>query len=104
MELSVQGSEVDLGDGDFLEVINYKDNLQNFPPISGQRLTHAQYNIPETDFLMVFTSDRDSRQGKGFKLQIECPTLKQTTPDNDDEEEDLEESVSEELISSGDDE
>ena len=78
VDISVQGSHIDLEDGDFLNIFSHSNN-QKFPPISGNSLLPAQVSIPETDFVMVFTSNADSRQGKGFKLQLECPTIKEST-------------------------
>ena len=83
VDISTVASKVDLGEGDYLHIVNYRDSNQRFPPIAGKTLTHAQYTIPETNFLMVFTSNRDSSQGSGFKLQLECPIVKELpTEDN----------------------
>ncbi len=78
VDISAEGSDIDMSSGDFLDIFS-RNNYQQFTTISGQSLTSAQLSIPETNFLMVFVSNTDSKQGKGFKLQLECPTIKEST-------------------------
>ena len=59
-------------DGDFLQVIDYQNN-QKYEVMSGNTL--LQTEITNSNFLLLFWSEKDSLQGNGFKLQFECPLM-----------------------------
>ena len=99
--ISNDHSNVDLGDGDFLQIFNPKNRNHKYSRISGNSLTHSQHNIPMMDFLMIFTSNNDSKQGKGFSIQLECPSILQETSKEDRKEIDYESDL--EVTGSGDD-
>ena len=85
--ISNDHSNVDLGGGDFLQIFNPNNRNHKYPKISGNSLTHSQHNIPMMDFLMIFTSNNDSKQGKGFSIQLECPSIEEITYEDGKEEE-----------------
>ena len=71
--ISDTGSEMDIAsDGDFLQIIDYQTN-QKYNIMSGNTL--HQTEITNSNFLMLFWSEKDSLQGEGFKLQFECPIV-----------------------------
>ena len=85
IKISDEGSEIDIAEGDSVEIIDYKKH-NVYQSITGSDKSLLQ-NIPihTSDFLVLFLSERDSTQGAGFKLQFECPVIKNKDKDNDDE-------------------
>ena len=70
-QVNVHHSHVDIKDNDFVQVINTRTR-QSHPKVTGSSWPIEQGTITSSQFLMVFWSDKDTSQGKGFKLQIEC--------------------------------
>lgn len=86
-------SDIELGDGDSIDVFSYKTGGTSHKLMSigsGQALS-SHTHIPATDFIMVFTSNADAKQGRGFNIQLECPDIAMPTVEY---EEDNEESSS----------
>ena len=83
IKISDEGSEIDIAEGDSVEIIDYKKH-NVYQSITGSDKSLLQ-NIPihTSDFLVLFLSERDSTQGAGFKLQFECPVINEDN-DNDD--------------------
>ena len=71
VKISEEGSEIDIAEGDSVEIIDYKKH-NVYQSITGSDKSLLQ-NIPihTSDFLVLFLSERDST-GNGFKLQFEC--------------------------------
>ena len=82
--ISEKASEIDLAEGDSLHIIDYA-NQRDYEPVSGQVWPETHRNILTSDFLMVFLSNGDSKRGKGFNIQLECPTLVNNKDDMNDE-------------------
>ena len=81
--ISEKASEIDLAEGDSLHIIDYA-NKRYYEPIFGQMWPKTHRDIVTSDFLMVFLSNNDSKQGKGFNIQLECPTLVNNESDVED--------------------
>ena len=71
----VSHSELDLSEKDYVQVIHGRSDT--YAPVTGP--TWTLHFIPSTQFKVVFWSDRDEHQGKGFKLQFSCPPDIRTT-------------------------
>ena len=69
--LSRESSEIDLAEGDSIEIID-QENHTIYKPITGNGIKQS-VNIKSSDFFVLFLSEKDSTQGAGFKLQFECP-------------------------------
>ena len=84
VKISDEGSEIDIAEGDSVEIIDYKKH-NVYQSITGSDKSLLQ-NIPiyTSDFLVLFLSERDST-GAGFKLQFECPVIINKENDNDDD-------------------
>ena len=78
--ISQQASEVDIAEGDSLEIIDYKNHVV-YQSITGNNKQSLNQHIKSSDFLLLFLSEKDSTQSAGFKLQFECPV---TTDDSDE--------------------
>ena len=85
IKISDEGSDIDIAEGDSVEIIDYKKH-NVYQSITGSDKSLLQ-NIPihTSDFLVLFLSERDSTQGAGFKLQFECPVIKNKDNDSDDD-------------------
>ena len=83
IKISDEGSEIDIVEGDSVEIIDYKNHMVN-QSITGSDKSLLQ-NIPihTSDFLVLFLSERDST-GAEFKLQFECPVIINEDNVNDD--------------------
>ena len=86
VKISEEGSEIDIAEGDSVEIIDYKKH-NVYQSITGSDKSLLQ-NIPihTSDFLVLFLSERDAT-GAGFKLQFECPVIinKVNTGDNNND-------------------
>ena len=71
-QVQVTFSDVDITDNDFVQVIDHT-NGQIYPPVSGSTWPVTQRSIPSSRFMLVFWSDKDSTQSRGFKLVLNCP-------------------------------
>lgn len=67
----VQPFDIDLADNDFVQVIDYARG-QVYQPVSGLKWPATLMNIPSSQFTMVFWSDKDRTQGRGFRLKLSC--------------------------------
>ena len=85
VKISDEGSEIDIAEGDSVEIIDYKKH-NVYQSITGSDKSLLQ-NIPihTSDFLVLFLSERDSTQGDGFKLQFECPVIINEDNENNDD-------------------
>ena len=68
----VSHSELDLSENDFVQVID-STRSQVHQPVTGSTWPATLQAIFSTQLKIVFWSDRDDRQGRGFKLQLSCP-------------------------------
>lgn len=74
--ISDTASEMNIaGDGDFVQVIDYENN-RIYDAMSGNALLRTE--ITNSNFLLLFWSEKDSLQANGFKLQFECPLIQET--------------------------
>ena len=67
-------TNVNITDNDFVQVID-PTRGQAHQPVSGSSWPDTQLSIPSSQFLLVFWSDKDRTQSKGFKLVMNCPTI-----------------------------
>lgn len=67
----VQPLDIDLADNDFVQVIDHTRG-HHYPPVSGSTWPATLMNIPSSQFAMVFWSDKDRTQGRGFRLKLAC--------------------------------
>ena len=72
--VQVTFSNVNITDNDFVQVID-PTRGQAHQPVSGSNWPDTQLSIPSSQFLLVFWSDKDRTQSKGFKLVMNCPTI-----------------------------
>ena len=68
----VSHSKLNLSESDFVQVVD-NTRSQGYQPVTGSTWPATQHAIPSSQLKVVFWSDHDNRQGKGFKLQLSCP-------------------------------
>ena len=80
-------SVLNIAEGDSLEIIDYKTHT-HYQPITGNDINSiANRHIKTSDFLLLFWSEKDSTQSMGFKLQFECPSIRNEGNEENEEEE-----------------
>ena len=77
--LVVSHSEIDLLENDYIQVID-SSRSHAYRPVTGDSWPADQHHYPSSNLKVVFWSDRDTTQGKGFSLQFSCPTTIQEVP------------------------
>ena len=88
ISISKYSSAIDIAEGDSLEIIDYKTHT-HYQPITGTDINSiTNRHIKTSDFLLLFLSEKDSTQSTGFKLQFECPSIRN---EGNEEEEEVEE-------------
>ena len=66
-------SKLNLSESDFVQVVD-NNRSQGYQPVTGSTWPATQHAIPSSQLKVVFWSNDDNRQGKGFKLQLSCPS------------------------------
>ena len=70
ISISQQTSEIDLAEGDSIEIID-RESHTIYQPITGDDETSiTNRHIPTSNFMLLFLSEKDFTQGAGFKLQF----------------------------------
>ena len=77
--LVISHSDIDLSDNDFIQVID-SSRSQPYSPVTGDKWPADQLQYLSSNLKVVFWSDRDTTQGKGFSLQFSCPAAIQEVP------------------------
>ena len=77
--LAISHSDIDLSDNDFIQVID-SSRSHAYRPVTGDSWPADQLQYPSSNLKVVFWSDRDTTQGKGFSLQFSCPAAIQEVP------------------------
>uniref|UniRef100_A0A1X7VT84 CUB domain-containing protein n=1 Tax=Amphimedon queenslandica TaxID=400682 RepID=A0A1X7VT84_AMPQE len=87
ISISKYSSVLDIAKGDSLEIIDYKTH-SHYQPITGNEINSiTNRHIKTSDFLLLFLSEKDSTQSTGFKLQFECPSIRDEGSKKNQEEE-----------------
>ena len=69
--VSDQLSELDIGNKDFVQVVDYM-HQKVYEPVTGTEWPKSLAHITSSDFAIVFWSDKKWKRGRGFKLHLEC--------------------------------
>ena len=69
-------SDIDLAENDFVQVIA---RGQVYPPVFHKTWPATLRSIPSTQFILVFWSDKDNTQSRGFRLFLNCLTAAEDT-------------------------
>ena len=77
--LVISHSEIDLLENDYIQVID-SSRSHAYRPVTGDSWPADQHHYPSSNLKVVFWSDRDTTQGKGFSLQFSCPAAIQKVP------------------------
>ena len=83
--LDISHSDIDLSDNDFIQVIDDSSRTRVYSPITGNSWPTDQLSYPSSNLKVVFWSDRDKTQGRGFSLQFSCPTTIDEVPTHQQE-------------------
>ena len=87
ISISKYSSVLNIAEGDSLEIIDYKTHT-HYQPITGNDINSiANRHIKTSDFLLLLLSEKDSTQSMGFKLQFECPSIRNEGNEENEEEE-----------------
>ena len=88
ISISHQSSEIDLAEGDSIEIID-RESHTIYQPITGDDETSiTNRHVPTSNFMLLFLSEKDFTQGAGFRLQFECPISTEENTTEEEEEED----------------
>ena len=87
ISISQKSSDIDIAEGDSLEIIDYKNHFV-YQSITGSDRESLNQLIKTSDFLLLFLSEKDSTQSAGFKLQFECPVSIEENDEENDEDND----------------
>ena len=71
--LVVSHSDIDMAENDYIQVIDSSRSIA-YSPVTGNTWPSDQQHYPSSNFKVVFWSDHDKTQGKGFSLQFSCPS------------------------------
>ena len=75
--LDISHSDIDLSDNDYIQVIDDSSRTRVYSPITGNSWPADQLSYPSSNLKVVFWSDRDKTQGRGFSLQFSCPSIEE---------------------------
>ena len=70
---------------DYIQVIDDSSRTRVYSPITGNSWPTDQLSYPSSNLKVVFWSDRDKTQGRGFSLQFSCPTTIDEVPTHQQE-------------------
>ena len=71
--LVVSHSDIDMAENDYIQVIDSSRSIA-YSPVTGDSWPSNQQHYPSSNLKVVFWSDYDKTQGKGFSLQFSCPS------------------------------
>ena len=71
--LVVSHSDIDMAENDYIQVIDSSRSIA-YSPVTGDSWPSDQQHYPSSDLKVVFWSDHEKPQGKGFSLQFSCPS------------------------------
>ena len=71
--LVVSHSDIDMAENDYIQVIDSSRSIA-YSPVTGDSWPADQHHYPSSNLKVVFWSDQDKTQGKGFSLQFSCPS------------------------------
>ena len=69
-------SDIHLAENDFVQVIA---RGQVYPPVFHTTWPATLRSIPSSQFILVFWSDKDNTQDRGFRLFLSCLTASEDT-------------------------